>query len=90
LARQHLEADAARLEAAHRGDEVAEIASQPVELPGDQRIAIAQGLQAGGEPGSIVALARDVIDIEARDGAAGTSSVSRYGWGPERPQAVRR
>jgi hypothetical protein len=90
LARQHLEADAALLEASHRGDEMAEVASQPVELPGDQCIAVAQRLQAGGEPESVVALARGVIDIEARDGAAGTSSVSRYGWGPERPQAVRR
>jgi hypothetical protein len=38
-------------------DEVAQVAPEPVELPRDQDVALAQRLEAGGEPWPVVALA---------------------------------
>jgi len=43
---------------------VAEIATEPVELPRHQDVALAQGLEAGGEAGPVVALARGEVVIE--------------------------
>ena len=57
LAGQDLEPDAALGELVDQVDEVAQVAAEPVELPGDQDIALAQRLEAGGEPGPVVALA---------------------------------
>jgi hypothetical protein len=49
-----------------RVDEVAEVAAEPVELPDDERVAPAQRLEAGGEPGPVVAPARREVLVEVR------------------------
>jgi hypothetical protein len=56
-------------ELVHQVDQVAEITAEPVELPRHQDIALAQCLKTGGEPGSVVALARGevVIELFSRD-----------------------
>ena len=43
---------------------MAEITAEPVELPRHQDIALAQGLEAGGEPGPVVALARGEVLVK--------------------------
>ena len=45
-------------------DQMAQVAAEPVELPGDQDVALAQGLEAGGEAGTVVALAGGVVLVE--------------------------
>ena len=43
---------------------MAQVAPEPVELPGHQDIALAQRLEAGGEPGPVIALARGEVLVE--------------------------
>jgi hypothetical protein len=43
---------------------VAQVAAEPVELPGHQDVAPAQGLEAGGETGPVMALARGQVVVE--------------------------
>ena len=64
VAGQHLEADAACGQIMHGIDQVPQIAAQPVELPDDQRIALAQCLQAGGKSGPVIPLAGGGVFIE--------------------------
>jgi hypothetical protein len=45
-------------------DQVAQVAPEPVELPGHQEITLAQCLETGGEPGPVMALARGEVLIE--------------------------
>ena len=61
---QHLEADAACGQVMHRVDQVPQIAAQPVELPDDQRIALPQRLEAGGQAGPVIPLAGGGVFIE--------------------------
>ena len=43
---------------------MAQVAPEPVELPRHQDIALAQRLEAGGEPGPVMALARGEVLVE--------------------------
>jgi hypothetical protein len=45
-------------------DEVVEVAAEPVELPDDERVAVAQRLEAGGETGTIVAIPGGAVVVE--------------------------
>src|SRR5512135_2674437 len=67
LAGEHLQADPTGGQLVHRVDQVAEVPAQPVELPDDQRVALAQRLQARRQAGAIVATAgrRVLIDVPA-------------------------
>jgi hypothetical protein len=42
LPRQHLQADSASGQVVNKIDQVAEVATEPVELPGDQRVTLSQ------------------------------------------------
>jgi hypothetical protein len=46
-----------------RVDEMAEVAAKPVELPDDQRVALAQRFEARFEAGAVIFLARTVAWI---------------------------
>ena len=59
-----LEPDAALGELVDQVDEVAQVAAEPVELPRDQDVAPPQRLEAGGEPGPVVALAGGQVLVE--------------------------
>ena len=48
----------------HRVDQVPQVAAEAVELPDDQRIALAQRLQAGGQAGPVVPLAGGGVFVE--------------------------
>lgn len=47
FARQYSQPDAALGQVAHQIDEMAQVAPQPVELPHDQRVTVAERLEAG-------------------------------------------
>jgi len=51
-------------------DEVAEIAPEPVKLPHDECVAIAQSLEAGLETGAVIELAARGVAIEIALGDA--------------------
>ena len=61
---QHLEADAACGRVMHRIDRVPQVTDQAVELPDDERIAIPQRLEAGGQAGPVVPLAGNGVLVE--------------------------
>ena len=65
LARKHPEPDFALHQVVDRVDEMAEVAAKPVELPNDQRVALAQRLEARFQTGAIILFARGLILIEA-------------------------
>ncbi len=54
---EHLESNARFRQVVHRVDQVPQVAAQAVELPDDQRVPVAQRLQASGETGPVVTLA---------------------------------
>ena len=49
----------------HEIDQMPQVTADPVELPGDQGVALAQTLQAGVQPGPVVAFAGRMILVEA-------------------------
>jgi len=48
----------------HRVDQVPQVPAQAVELPDDQRVPLAERLQAGGEAGAVVTLAGRGVLVE--------------------------
>jgi hypothetical protein len=69
LAGQHAQADLAGGEVMHGIDEVAEISPEPVELPHNKRVALAERLQTRGEAWSVIVLAgcRVAVDVPLED-----------------------
>src|ERR1019366_3035800 len=61
---QHPEADAARGEVMDRVHEGAQVAPEPVELPDDERVALAQRLETRREAGPIVASAGGGVFVD--------------------------
>lgn len=61
---QDLQSDPALGQLVDEIDQMAQVAAEPIELPGDQHVALTQGLEAGGEAGPVVALAGGVIFVE--------------------------
>jgi len=55
----------------HEVDEVTQVASEPVQLPGDQGVILAQRFQARFQPGPVVALTRGLVLVESVSGNAG-------------------
>ena len=64
VAAQDLETDAAISQVVHGVDEVPQVAAQPVELPDDQRVALAQRLQAGRQSGPVISLSGRGVFVE--------------------------
>jgi len=62
---QHLQPDTARPEILRRRHEVTQIATEPVELPDDERVAWLERLQAGGEARPDIMATRGHILIDA-------------------------
>ena len=70
---QHAKTDVARCEIMHDVDQVAEIAPEPVELPDDERVAVAESLQACIEIRSVIELAARGVAVEITIGNAGAN-----------------
>jgi hypothetical protein len=64
LSGQYFEADAALGDVLRRVHQMLEVAPQSIDLPNDERIALAQSLQAGGEGRAVVVLARGPVIVE--------------------------
>lgn len=64
FARQHLQSDAALRQITDPVDEVAQIASEPSQLPNDQRIVVTERLAADLQVGARVASARGGVLID--------------------------
>ena len=77
MAREHPEPDLALHQVVDRIDEMAEVAAKTVELPDDQRDAIAQRLEARVETGAVIFFARRLILVEPGRLHAGASNASR-------------
>jgi hypothetical protein len=71
LAGENLQPDAASGQIVDCVDEVVQVAAEPVELPDDERVAIAERLQACGETGAVIGAARGVVVVEVRGVDAG-------------------
>jgi len=48
-----------------------EVAAEPVELPDDEGVAVAERFQAGSEPGPVIASSGGVVVVEVRGVDAG-------------------
>ena len=57
-------------------DEVAQVPAEPVELPGGQDVTFPQRLEAGGEPGPVIAPAGGQVLVEAGTDAGGEQGVA--------------
>lgn len=64
VASEDLQAHTALRELVDQVDEVAQVAPEPIELPGDQDVTLPQGFEAGREPGPVVALSGDQVLVE--------------------------
>jgi len=69
---QHFQAHAALGEIVDEVDEVSQVATEAVELPGNERVAGPQRLETGFQPGPIVPLAGGVIFVNLAGRNAGT------------------
>src|SRR5208337_5092685 len=65
LAGEDLQADTAACQVVDEIDQVVQVAAEPIQLPGYQRVALAQRLEARLQARSAVALARRVVFVEA-------------------------
>ena len=72
LAGQDLEADAPADEIVDEVDQVTQVPPEPVQLSGDQRVVLAQRLQASLQPRPVVTLAGGVVLVEVFYVNAGT------------------
>src|SRR3546814_4294821 len=68
LAGEHPQTDTAIRQILHRADQVGERSAEPVELPNDEDIAVAQRFQAGGKTGAIITATgcTIIIDIDRK------------------------
>ena len=64
LAGEHPQTDTAIRQILHRADQVGERSAEPVELPNDEDIAVAQRFQAGGKTGAIITATGCTIIID--------------------------
>jgi hypothetical protein len=77
VAGEHLETDAAHAEVVNDIDEVAQVAAQPIELPNDQGVPTAQGLEGGIESRPRIEAAGGAVLVEpARGNSGGPKSVA--------------
>src|ERR1700679_3412821 len=77
VAGEHLETDVARAEVVNGIDEVAQVAAQPIELPNDQGVPTAQGLEGGIESRPRIEAAGGAVLVEpARGNSGGPKSVA--------------
>ena len=71
LAGEYAQSDSAGGEVMHRVDQVAEIASEPIELPHHERVAFAKRLQARGEAWPLVLRSGSRVAVDVPLGDAG-------------------
>lgn len=77
VSREHLETDAACAEVVNDIDEVAQVAAQPIELPNDQGVPAAQGLEGCVESGPRIETAGGAVLVKpARCNSGGPKSVA--------------